>query len=161
MTRMLWLAAFCLAGLGTAIAIRAAMPMDSPVAKSTQVRSTPWSAFTPNETAKSDRLELPVARAEIETSPTISMPVEAPSASPEPAIAATSPDWREANAKAVSAAPSDRPLRSNKPKRRLTEHEKRPIERAASEKPRAAFHCRQDAMGGLLRSLDLSPRCDL
>jgi hypothetical protein len=29
-------------------------------------------------------------------------------------------------------------------------------------KPRAdAWHCRQDAMGGLLRSLDLSPRCNM
>jgi hypothetical protein len=168
MTRMLWFAAFCLAGLGTAVAIRAAMPMHSSVAKSTQAQGTPWSAFTLNETAKSDRLELPVARMEIEA-PTMSMPAGAPLMSPEealsigpqPATADAIPDWREANAKAVSAAPSGRPPKSKKLKRSLTEHEKRPTERTANEKPRVAFHCRQDAVGGLLRSLDLSPQCDL
>jgi hypothetical protein len=168
MTRMLWFAALCLASLGTAIAISAAVPTHSSVAKSTQAQSTPWSAFTLNETAKSDRLALPVARTEIETVTPTTMPVEAPSMSPEeaplirpePAIAATVPDWREANAKAISAASSRRLPQGKKLKRRLTEHEKRPTEHAANEKP-PAFHCRQDAVGSLLRTLDLSPRCDL
>jgi hypothetical protein len=145
------------------------MPMHSSVVESTQAQGTLWSAFTPNETAKSDRLELPVARTQVEMVTPTTMPVGAPSISPEeapsiepqPAAADAIPDWREANAKAISAAPSGRPSKSKKPKRSLTEHQKRPTERAASEKPRVAFHCRQDAVGGLLRSLDLSPRCDL
>jgi hypothetical protein len=205
MNRILWFAVLCLAGLGTAIAIRSAMPTDSPVAKLAEAQTTLWSALTPNEAAKSDRLALPVARAKTETvaPPPMSMPAEAPA---EPAASGAIPDWREANAKdisaedisaedisakdisakdisaqntlakdtsakdtsatASSAAPSRRLPKSRMPKRRLTEHHRPPTEHVTTdhsenEKPRAAFRCRQDAVGGLLRSLDLSPRCDL
>jgi hypothetical protein len=203
MNRILWFAVLCLAGLGTAIAIRSAMPMDSPVVKLAEAQTTLWSALTPNEAAKSDRLALPVARAKTETvaPPPMSMPAETPAVNSEPAAAGAIPDWREANAKdisaedisaedisakdisakdisaqntlakdtsatASSAAPSRRLPKSRMPKRRLTEHHRPPTEHVTTdhsenEKPRAAFHCRQDAVGGLLRSLDLSPQCDL
>ncbi len=155
MTRTLWFAVFCLAGLGTAIAVRVAIPVQSSVAKLAQDQNTLWSSFTPNETAKSDRLELPSVseEAETETPNVAQVPVEAPPVDAEAADAAPVHEFREANAKVVSVAPSHGHLKSKK-------RAWRPTARAASVKPQP-FHCRQDAAGGLLRALDLTPRCDL
>jgi hypothetical protein len=155
MTRTLWFAVLCLAGLGTAIAIRAAIPVQSPIAKLAQDQNTLWGSFGPNEASKSDRLELPSVslEAETETPNEAQMPVEAPSVDPEAADAAPVHEFREANAKVASVAPSHGHSKSKK-------RAGRPTARAASAKPQP-FHCRQDAAGGLLRALDLTPRCDL
>jgi hypothetical protein len=59
------------------------------------------------------------------------------------------------NAKGASVAPTERAHRHT--------IARRPIESASSNppKPREVWHCRQDAMGSVLRSLDLSPRCNM
>jgi hypothetical protein len=187
MSRTMWFALFCLAGVGAAIAIKAATPS----AEHAQRQGKTEPAFALNESAKSDRLELadtpvetgifvpdtgtrpvetPSAGPEtrpVETSsaspetgsvetPLASpetRPVETPSASPPTARKIASQHWQNANARIAPVAPPRRHTKSQESKK------------AVGEYPQSAkaevWHCRQDAMGSLLRSLDLSPRCDL
>jgi hypothetical protein len=151
MTRTMWIALFCLVTLGASIAIRIASPPASGVAETAPHQGKIRTGPGQNEAAKSDRLELPSIRAE--TDETEMMP--APQAVPveTPAIEIPSQRWQDANAKiAPPEAPHRRPIA------------KEPKKNTASNPPAPkaeAWHCRQDAMGGLLRSLDLSPRCNL
>jgi len=68
MSRTMWLALFCLIGLGPAIAIKFAAPPASLVVEPAQDQSKTEPAFALNESAKSDRLELPNARARLRLS---------------------------------------------------------------------------------------------
>jgi hypothetical protein len=75
-----------------------------------------------------------------------------PSASPKPIKGTASGHWRDANATAMSVASTPRDAKSQESKKS-----------AGQNPPKAraeVWHCRQDAVGSLLRSLDLSPRCD-
>ena len=160
MSKTIWLVLFCLVGLGPVIAIKVAAPPTSLVGPAPD-RSEIEPASAPNESAKSDRLELPDIRAEPEIMPAEqTMPVEtlegAPVETPSTkhdAIKDPSRRWRDANAK---IAPPKSPHR-----RTITGVQ----EKSAGINPPKAraevWHCRQDAVGSLLRSLDLSPRCDL
>ena len=175
MSRTMWLALFCVVGLGPAIAIKVAAPPASSVVEPAQDQSKTEPVFAPNESAKSDRLELRNARAETEiivpatkTMPAETpvpaeapMPAEAPSASPETIkTPSTSPEtikktgrghWRDANARINPVAST----------RRYTEGQESKKSAAPPNQRTEVWHCRQDAMGGLLRSLDLSPRCNM
>lgn len=158
-TGTIWLVAFCLVGSSAAIAVGAAMARFYSTAGHSQEQSEPTPAFALNEAGKSGRLELP-DRGETETvTPvTTSMPAEPPSTDTESAKTTTIPPWPDANAKVVAAASPRQAKRKQAENRAKTK--RRPIERAANS-PSHVFHCRQDAAGGLLRALDLSPRCDL
>jgi hypothetical protein len=198
LSKTIWLTLFCLVGLGPVMAIKVAAPPASSTVGPTQNRSKPDQsrielAFAPNETAKSDRLELRPPRTEpeiivptakpvpgetpsttVETSPanavtsttgvepsstneetTSSTTVEtASSTSVETAVKkAADRHWRNANARLLPVAPAHRHIKSHEPKPSAASQP--PSERAE------AWHCRQDAMGSLLRSLNLSPRCNL
>jgi hypothetical protein len=175
MSRTMWFALFCLAGVGAAIAIKAATPS----AEHAQPQGKTESAFALNESAKSDRLELADTPVEtgifvpdtgtrpVETpsagpetgsveTPLASpetRPVEAPSASPPTTRKIASQHWQNANARIAPVAPPRRHTKSQESKKTVGENP----QSAKAE----VWHCRQDAMGSLLRSLDLSPRCDL
>ena len=155
MSRTMWLALFCLIGLGPAIAIKFAAPPASLVVEPARDQSKTEPAFAPNESAKSDRLELPNARAETEIIVPAAkpMPAEIPSTSPATVKKVAGRHWQDANARTISVASPRRHTKSRESKK------------SASISPSNAraevWHCRQDAMGSLLRSLDLSPRCDL
>ena len=175
MSRTMWFALFCLIGVGAAIAIKAA----TPPAEHALDQSKMEPAFALNESAKSDRLELADTPGEMgiivpaagtrpvetlsagpETRPVETpsaspetRPVETPSASPETTKKIASRHWQDANAGIVPVAPPRRHTKSKEPKKSASEY---PVS-AKTE----AWHCRQDAMGSLLRSLDLSPRCNL
>jgi hypothetical protein len=182
MTRTMWIAVFCLAGLGPAIAIKVVTRPGSLAVEIAQDPSRTEMALLPNEAAKSDRLPLSDIRAESETMPAAQPePAETAPAGPETA-AISGRRWRDANAKALPDETGDENA-SNKevehpsrfgrngkhpgiappgpPHRRAIA--KKPIESASSNppKPREVWHCRQDAMGSMLRSLDLSPRCNM
>jgi hypothetical protein len=162
MTRTMWIALFCLVTLGASIAIRVAAPPASVFAETAPPQSKIGTGPGPNEAAKSDRLELPSIRAETDETeimpaaqplPVETPPVETAPSKPE-TIKIPSQRWQNANAK---IAPSEPP-----PHRRPIARE--PKKNTASNPPTAkaeVWHCRQDAMGSLLRSLDLSPRCNL
>jgi hypothetical protein len=163
MSRTMWFALFCLAGVGAAIAIKAATPS----AEHAQPQGKTESAFALNESAKSDRLELADTPVEtgifvpdtgtrpVETPPASpeTRPVEAPSASPPTTRKIASQHWQNANARIAPVAPPRRHTKSQESKKTVGENP----QSAKAE----VWHCRQDAMGSLLRSLDLSPRCDL
>jgi hypothetical protein len=200
--KTMWLTLFCLVGLGPVIAIEFAAPPASSVVGPAPDQSKPDQskpdqskielASAPNETAKSDRLELPSARTEPEiivpgakpapaetpsaSAETASTNVETPSTSVETSStsAVTSPTsvettsstgvetavkkvadrhWRDANARLLPVTPPRRHTKSKELQQSASDH-------LPSERPEA-WHCRQDAMGSLLRSLDLSPRCNL
>jgi hypothetical protein len=161
MSRTAWIALFCIIGLGPAIAIKLATPA-SFVVEAAQDQSKIESAVAVNESGKADRLELPdtPAQTEIVAPATKAMPAENTSTSPETINPSASPKpvkgsghWRDANATAMSVASPPRHAKSKESKQSAGQD---------PPKPRAeAWHCRQDAMGGLLRSLDLSPRCDM
>jgi hypothetical protein len=80
----IWLALFCLIGLGPAIAIMVAAPA-SLVVERAQHQEQMNPAFALNDSAKSDRLELPNGRAETDVivPATKLMPADTPSTSPE------------------------------------------------------------------------------
>src|SRR6195256_2399426 len=112
MSRTMWLALFCLVGLAPAIAIKIAAPPASLVVEPAQDHSKVERAFALNESAKSDRLELPNARAETEIIVPAAkpMPAEIPSTSPATVKKVADQHWRNANAKIIPAAsPPRRP----------------------------------------------------
>jgi hypothetical protein len=156
MSRTIWLALFCLVGLAPAIAIaiKVAAPPASLVVEPVQDQSKAERAFALNESAKSDRLELPSARAEAEIIVPAAkpMPAEIPSTSPETVKKIADQHWQNANAKII---PTASPPRRPKGKELKQSPGKNPTNQRAE-----VWHCRQDAVGGLLRSLDLSPRCN-
>jgi hypothetical protein len=153
MSRTIWLALFCLVGLAPAIAIKVAAPPASLVVESARDQSKAERAFALNESAKSDRLALPSARAETEIVPAAKpMPAEIQSTSPETVKKIADQHWQNANAKIIPAAS---PTRRPKSKKLKQSPGKNPTNERAE-----AWQCRQDAVGGLLRSLDLSPRCN-
>ena len=160
MTRTMWIAVFCLVTSVASIAIRVAAPPTSSSVQAAPVQDKTAMGPVPNESAKSDRLELPEIRAETAVVPaaqavpveTPATPVETPATKPE-AIRIPRPRWRDANARVPPSEPPHRRTITREPKRD-----------AGGNPPGAraeAWHCRQDAMGSLLRSLDLSPRCNL
>jgi hypothetical protein len=154
MSRTMWLALFCTVGLGPAIAIKVAVPPASLVVEPAhQSKAEP--AFALNEPAKSDRRELPSARAETEiiVPAAKTMPTVIPSSSPETIKKFADQHWQNANARVISVASPRRHTKSKEPKPSAGKYP--PNERAE------VWHCRQDAVGSLLRSLDLSPRCNL
>jgi hypothetical protein len=155
MSKTMWLALFCLVGLAPAIAIKVAAPPASLVVEPAQDQSKVERAFALNESAKSDRLELPNARAETEIIVPAAkpMPAETPSTSPETVKKFADQHWQNANAKIISGASPPRRTKSKELKQSAAKYP--PNERAE------VWHCRQDAVGSLLRSLDLSPRCNL
>ena len=149
----MWLAVFCLIGLGPAVAIMVAAPA-SLVVERAQDQNEMKPAFASNDSAKSDRLELSNARAETEiiVPATKLMPADTPSTSPETVKKVEDRHWQNASAKIISASPR-RHIKSKETKQSAGKYP--PNERAE------VWHCRQDAVGSLLRSLDLSPRCHL
>jgi hypothetical protein len=155
MFRTTWLALFCLFGLGAVMAVRLAAPPAAPVVDLAQDQRKAEPVFALDEVAKSDRLELrdAPAEAEIVVPSTQTMPIAAPSTSPVTISTAAEPRWQDANAMIRPAAPPHRLPKPKPPKKIVVKSA--PVERAE------AWHCRSDAVGGLLRSLDLSPRCNL
>jgi hypothetical protein len=151
----MWLALFCLVGLGAAVAIKALTPPSALVVEPALDQSKTEPASAPNELAKSDRLELPNTRVETEdiVPPTKTMPTETPPAGRETIKKVADPHWQDANARTTSVA-SPRPHTKSKESKKSAGT---PPSNARAE----VWHCRQDAMGSLLRSLDLSPGCDL
>ena len=147
----MWLAFFGLIGLGPAIAIIVAAPA-SLVVERAQHQSEMKPAFALNESAKSDRLELPNARAVTDTVPaTKLMPADTQSTSLETVKKVEDRHWQNASAKIISS-----PRRHTESKQSKQSAGKYPPNERAE-----VWHCRQDAVGSLLRSLDLSPRCHL
>jgi hypothetical protein len=178
MTRTMWIALFCLVGLGPAIAIKVVTRPASLAVEAEQDQGRTELAL-PNEAAKADRLPLHDIRAETEIMPAAQPePSETPPAGPDETVRIPGRHWQDANARALpgeslprteveppslinrngkgsGVAPSERPHRHT--------IARTPIESASSNppKPREVWHCRQDAMGSVLRSLDLSPRCNM
>jgi hypothetical protein len=155
MFRTMWLALFCLVGLGAVMAIKLAASPATLVAGAARDQRITAPAFALNESAKSDRLELPDARAETG--------IVVPSAQPTPAATVptspvtiskvAAPHWEDANA---LIAPVTSPHRDTKARQ-----SKKTVGKSPSTERAEAWHCRPDAVGSLLRSLDLSPRCNL
>jgi hypothetical protein len=175
MSRTMWLALFCMVGLGPAIAIKVAALPAAVVVEPAPDQSRIEPAFAPNELAKADRLELPDTPAKTELVVPVAkpMPAESPSTSaetiekvdadhavvPQAPVLKSGPgrpaerNWRNANAR---ISPVESPRRRTKSNESMQSTGKDPPNKTAE-----AWHCRQDAMGSLLRSLDLSPRCNL
>jgi hypothetical protein len=179
MHRTVWFALCCLAGLGTLVSIKAiATPsLFAVVANFPDAPRTPPGpdeSLTPDRAAKSDRLPIADMRpptntftpqTQLATTPVV--PVErAPAPLNFPAEPArTNADdarqiaawtvahrrWRKANAKLIAAPPQQRLVR--KP------HPTAEADNTTGKVIVNTLPCRQDAVGGLLRALDLSPRC--
>lgn len=105
----------------------------------------------PNQSAKSDRLELPAISVETVTTPAAQeSPMEAPSTE---TITIPSRHWQDAKAKIPPSQPPHL--------RKILREPKKSVDSTPPKVRAEVWHCRQDAMGDLLRSLDLSPRCKL
>jgi hypothetical protein len=198
MTRTMWIALFCLVGLGPAIAIKvvtrpASLAVEAAQDQSRQDQNRTELALAPNEAAKADRLPLHDIRTETEVMPAAQPePSETPAARPDDTAKVPGRRWQDANARALASESLPRtgsgadtsdestsnneaepPSRFNRnakgasvaPSERAHRHTiaRRPIESASSTPPtpREVWHCRQDAMGSVLRSLNLSPRCNM
>ena len=159
MSRTMWLALFCLIGLGPVIAIKVAAPLASLVVGPVRDQGKTEPAFALDEAAKSNRLELPGAAAEAEiivpsaktpsamtppamTPPAKTMPAAIASISPETINKVADRHWEDANA-SIS-----RPVAP--PHRRTKAREvKKSAAKIPSTQRAEAWHCRQDAVGGL------------
>jgi hypothetical protein len=175
MSRTMWLALFCMVGLGPAIAIKVVALPAALVVEPAPDQSKIEPAFAPNESAKADRLELPdtPVKTELIVPTTKPMPAESPSTNPKTikkvdsdhAVVHQAPvfesgpgrrgdrNWRNANAKISPVESPHRHTNNNESKQSTGKY--------LPNKTAEVWHCRQDAMGSLLRSLDLSPRCNL
>jgi hypothetical protein len=156
MTRTIWFALFCVVGLGAAMAVKTAGPLANPAP--TADHSNIELAAVPNELTKSDRLPLPSIRVETDVSspPATTLaetPAEIPADVPEAIKKVENRRWQDANAKIVPTESSRRHVKRNEPRKSAGT--------TVSSAKTEVWHCRRDAMGSLLRSLDLSPRCDL
>ena len=101
MTRTMWIALFCLVGLGPAIAIKVVTRPASPVVEAAPDQDRTELALAPNEAAKSDRLPLPDIGAGSEIMPVAQPePSETPQAAPE-TTRIPGRRWQDANAKAL------------------------------------------------------------
>jgi hypothetical protein len=180
MTRTMWIALFCLVGLGPAIAIKV---VNRPASLPVEAAPALELALVPNEAAKSDRLPLPAMRAEAEVGPASSPQPETQPADADGTVKSPGRHWRDANAKALSdevdtdestshpqadlpsrlnrGARHDRAIPSERPHRHAIG--KGPVENAGNSpsRPREPWRCRQDTMGSVLRSLDLAPKCSM
>jgi hypothetical protein len=150
----MWLVLFCLAGLSATIVIKAATQLHRPVVAPAEDRRNLKREFSLNESAKSDRLELPIVHVnnEMVTLAQTAIPREVPPINNETAKTTARPHWRDANAKVIAA---------NAPVHKKRKQPKRFAAQNPVNTRTAVWHCRQDAVGTLLRSLDLSPRCNL
>jgi hypothetical protein len=162
MTRTIWFALFCVVGLGAAMAVKTAGPFANPVASPTDDESNIELAAVPNELTKSDRLPLPSIRVETEVSSPPAMtlaetPAEIPAEVPEMIKKVENRRWQDANAKIVPTESSRRHVKQSEPRKSGGTT----ASNAKTGGKTEVWHCRRDAMGSLLRSLDLSPRCDL
>ena len=107
MTRTMWIAFFCLVGLGPAIAIKivtrpAALAFEAAQDQSRQDQSRTELAPAPNEAAKADRLPLRDIRAETEVMPVAQPePSETPAGGPDDTVKVPGRRWQDANAKAL------------------------------------------------------------
>ena len=100
MTRTMWIALFCLVGLGPAIAIKVVTRPASLAVEAAQDRSRTELALAPNEAAKADRLPLHDIRAETEVMPAAQPePPETPPA--DATVKIPGRQWQDANAKAL------------------------------------------------------------
>jgi hypothetical protein len=162
MTRTIWFAVFCFVGLGAVAAIKTATPSTRLAVESAADQGNIELAAVPNELTKSDRLplpSLPLPSAPVESVateasvPPAMMPAETPPAEPETIKKVEHRRWQDANARIDPAESSHRHAKRNEPS-------KSGGSTASNARP-GAWHCRRDAMGSILRSLDLSPRCDL
>jgi len=170
MLRTMWFALSCVAVLAATIVIKVATP--SPVAVVvTHDQTAIGGAFGLNEAAKSDRLPLPEIGKPADPDPVpplaTTMSVDAPSSSLEttsnsidaPTRETTDatpkkighPRWQDANAKLIADTPPRRHTRARP--------EKTNADNDRGKTTSNVFRCRQDGLGSLLRSLDLSPRC--
>jgi hypothetical protein len=91
------------------------------------------------------------------------MPTETPLAEPETIKKVEHRHWQDANAK---IAPSEKIVPTESSRQHVKRNEPRKTEGATAANAKTGpktgpWHCRRDAMGSILRSLDLSPRCDL
>jgi hypothetical protein len=160
MSRTMWLALFCLVGVGAVMAIKLAAPPAVVAGPAPDQRRTA-PAFAVNEATKSDRLELPEARAEtgIIVPSARTTPAATVSTSPATISKVTEPHWEDANAMINPVEPAHRTPKARQSKKIVSKSPS--TEKSSSTERPEAWHCRQDTMGSLLRSLDLSPRCNL
>jgi hypothetical protein len=191
MTRTMWIALFCLVGLAPAIAIRVVTLPTSPAVEAARDQTGTTLAPVPNEAAKADRLPLhdtyagtEIAEAEQPETPPAGRDdaVRIPGrrwqdanarALPGETLPRTGPeiDPGDENTSNHDAEPSSRFNRNTRASRVAPPERpqrppiaRRPIVESAGNspaRPREVWHCRQDAMGSILRSLDLSPRCHM
>jgi len=188
MTRTVWFALSCLAGLSTIVAIVAikavTLPSPVPVAAPPEQHAASEDSLPLNRATKTDRLPLVAASepaeaaslpqmgavlsAETPTAATdglVEMPENVP-AKPTTATTDETPRraadtrphrrrWRDANAKQAATSP---PRRHARRRRMQTEAENPPPKETVKETVDVP-PCRQDAVSGLMRTLNLSPRC--
>ncbi len=170
MLRTMWFALSCLAILGAMVAIKVTT-LASPAGMAAHDQTAIGGAFELNRAAKSDRLPITdtgkPADADPVSSAATTMSVEAPSSDIEATNEASNATthktidtttkkigrrrWQDANAKLIADSPPRRHTKARP--------EKKNADNDRGKTTRNVFQCRQDAFGGLLRSLDLSPRC--
>lgn len=177
MTRTVWFALICLSGLGAVVAIAATMT-PVPVPAPAEQHAGADDGFVLDRSAKTDRLPLVKAQdpasAQVAAQPPADPPIVAPDlldkAESTPAMpAATTADgdetprrttasrtrhhqrWQDANARLAETPPPRRHARRAHPR---TEAANDPSKATVNALP-----CRHDAMGGLMRALNLSPHC--
>jgi hypothetical protein len=156
--RTVWLAVLCLIGLGAMVAVRFGIPAPPPNVKASPEQGTVGKSFLQDTLTKADKLEIAYVRDPVALEPVMLVtkaPDETPSQPPGPIATPTivSRHWHDPNAKNSGAAPPGRRTKHQEPKTtKNVERAKAPVDLRPCRRP--------EGFAGLLRALNLSPRCD-
>jgi hypothetical protein len=171
--RTVWLAVFCLIGLGAMVAIRAGTPPTPPSVRASPEQTSvaenfsqdifsqdtfSRDAFSQDTLTKADKLKIAYAHDPVAVKPLMlatKAPDETPSQPPSPVATPkiVSRHWHDPNAKNSGAAPPGRRTKHQEPKTtKNVERAKAPVDLRPCRRP--------EGFAGLLRALNLSPGCD-
>ena len=162
MIRTVWIAAFCLAGLGGTFATRVTASISEEAFLDPARVGT---GLTQNTLSKGDKLNVGYARYPAERASVQNAPVaNTPAVPAEPVAAEIEPAKPAATAKAGSSHAPDPVARRAavvlpKPRPRIRKHAKNVGLARAMVDPNTCHQ--QDGLGGMLISLSGSPRCEL
>lgn len=154
-TRTMWLAALCLSGFGAMVAICAGTPTPPPIVEVSPDKTTIGIGSSQDTLTKADKLEIAYVRAPSAAEPVATTPDETPPQPPSPPATPkiVSRHSHDPHAKKVAAVSPGRRIKGQESKKsKNVERAKLPVDLRPCPRP--------EGFAGLLRVLNLSPRCD-
>jgi len=165
MIRTMWLAALCLSGFGTMVAICGGTPTPPPIVEVSPDKTTIGIGSSQDTLTKADKLEIAHVRDPPAAEPVMPVATAPDETPPQPLSPPATPKIvsrhsHDPNAKKVAAVSPGRRIKGQESKKsKNVERAKLPVE--LRPLPVDLRPCRRpEGFAGLLRVLNLSPGCD-